>query len=102
MDVIKQAVMEVNPGQTPVITVDQPLYTISKQIQWTWPSTYVEDYFVIIFGGLHIEMAGLKVIGDWLEDAGRIEALVKARVASPGTANLFLKASHVTRTKHAH
>ena len=101
MDVIKQAVMEVNPGQTPVITVDQPLYTISKQIQWTWPSTYGEDHFVIILGGLHIEMAELKVIGDWLEDAGWVEALVQARVASPGTANLFLKASHVTRTRHA-
>lgn len=32
MDVIKKAVMEVNQGQIPVITVDQPLYTISKQI----------------------------------------------------------------------
>ncbi|CAL8275406.1 unnamed protein product [Arctogadus glacialis] len=78
MDVIKQAVMEVNPGQTPVITVDQPLYTISKQIQWTWPSTYGEDHFVIILGGLYIEMAGLKVIGDWLEDAGWMEALVQS------------------------
>ena len=26
-------------------------------------------------GGLHIEMAGLKVIGDWLEDSGWVQAL---------------------------
>lgn len=102
MDVIKQAVQELKPGQVPVITVDQPLYTISKLIQWNWPESYGENHFIIILGGLHIEMAGLKVIGDWLEDTGWVEALVQAKVASAGTADSFLKASHVTRTRHAH
>ena len=35
MNVIKEAVSQVNPGQIPVFTVDQPLYTLSKLIQWT-------------------------------------------------------------------
>ena len=34
---------------------------MATQIQWTWPSTHGEDSFVIMFGGLHIEMAVLKV-----------------------------------------
>ena len=54
---------------------------------------------MIVLGGLHIEMAALKVIGDWLEDSGWVEALVQAKV---GIADSFLKASHVTHTKHAH
>ena len=102
MDVIKQAVQQLNPGQLPVITLDQPLFTITKQIQWNWPASHGEDHFIIILGGLHIEMAGLKVIGDWLEDTGWVEALVQAKVASAGTAYSFRKASHVTRTRHAH
>ena len=102
MDVIKQAVQELNPAQVPVITLDQPLYTIAKRIQWNWPGNYGENHFVIVLGGLHIEMAGLKVIGDWLEGCGWVEALVQAKVASAGTADSFLKASHVTRTRHAH
>ncbi len=53
-------------------------------------------------GGLHIEMAGLKVIGDWLEDSGWVQALVQAKVASAGIADSFLKVSHVTRTRHMH
>ena len=53
-------------------------------------------------GGLHIEMAALKVLGHWLEDAGWIDALVQAKVATPGTAEAFLKAAHVTQTRHAH
>ena len=47
-------------------------------------------------------MAGLKVIGDWLKDSGWVEALVQAKVASPGIAESFLSASHVTRTRHSH
>ena len=70
MDVIKQAVQKLNLDQVPVITLDQPLYAIAKRIQWNWPELYGENHFVIILGGLHIEMAGFKVIGDWLEDSG--------------------------------
>jgi len=47
-------------------------------------------------------MAALKVLGDWLEDSGWIEALVQANVASAGTAESFLKASHVKRSRLAH
>ena len=99
---VKKAVQELNPSQVPVVTLDQPLYTIAKLIQWNWPDTYGEKHFITILGGLHIEMAALNVIGDWLEDSGWVEALVQAKVASTGTAQSFLKASHVTRTRHAH
>jgi len=33
MDVVRKAVHHLNAGQTPVLTFDQPLYAISKQIQ---------------------------------------------------------------------
>ena len=74
MDVIKKAVEHLNPGQVPVIAADQPLYALAKQILWTWPETHGEQKFVIQFGGLHIEMAFLRVIGDWLKDSGWIES----------------------------
>lgn len=102
MNIIKQAVEHLNTGQIPVIAVDQPLYSLAKYIQWQYPATHGEDKFVIMFGGLHIEMAFLKVIGDWLRDSGWTEALSDAHVASSGVADSFLKASHVTRTRRAH
>ncbi len=40
MDVIKQAVQELNPSQVPVITLDQPLFAIAKWIQWNWPEAH--------------------------------------------------------------
>ncbi|KAG1678463.1 Multidrug resistance-associated protein 1 [Nymphon striatum] len=33
MDVVKNAVEHLNPGQTPVVTFDQPLFALAKQIQ---------------------------------------------------------------------
>ena len=36
MDKIKEATIFLNPGQTPVIAEDQPLFALAMQIQWQW------------------------------------------------------------------
>ena len=102
MDVVKKAVESLNPGQIPVVTVDQPLYTIAKQIQWNWTARHGEDRFVVMFGGLHIEMAALKAIGNLLDSSGWAGALVQANVATAGTADSLRRVTHVTRTRRAH
>jgi len=48
-----------HPAQCSVMAVDQPVFAISKQIQWQWPNDNGEDKFVAMFGGQHIEMAAL-------------------------------------------
>ena len=48
MDVMQRAVHLHNPGQVPVLTLDQPLFTIAKQIQCNWPDMYGEEKFVIL------------------------------------------------------
>jgi len=50
MDVIMKATELVNPAQIPVLTLDQPLYTIAKQMQWAWPSIYGEEKYVVFMG----------------------------------------------------
>ena len=70
MDVIKSCVHHLNPRQVPVIGLDQPLYTVAKQIQWNFKEKYRGDKFVIMFGGLHLKMGFLKLIGSWLERSG--------------------------------
>lgn len=57
MDIIQTNVELLDPGQIPVIAFDQPLFALAKTIQWNWPNTYGEEKFVIMMGGLHIEMA---------------------------------------------
>ena len=42
MHIIREATAFKNPRQTPVLTVDPPLYVIAKKIQWTWPTRFGE------------------------------------------------------------
>ena len=51
-----------------------------------------------MFGSLHIEMAALKTLGVWLQGSG----WVQAEIATAGTADSFLRASHVLHTRRAH
>ena len=102
MDVVKQAVEFLNPGQVPVVTLDQPLFAIAKTIQWNWPELYGEDKFVVMLGGLHIEMAYISTIGDFLDGSGWTSALADADVTTPGKAESLLKSSHVKRARHVH
>ena len=85
-----------------MITFDQPLYALAKPVQWNWPDEYGEDRYVVMFGGLHIEMAAMKTLGDWLGGSGWVQALVQADIVSPGIANSFLKVTHVARTRRDH
>ena len=51
---------------------------------------------------MHIEIAGLKDLVNWLQDSGWTNALEQANLATAGTADSFLKASHVGKTLYAH
>ena len=64
-----------------------------------WAEKYGEDKMVVMFGGLHIEMAALNTLGDWLRGSGLAQADI---VATPGTADSFLRATNVTSTRIAH
>ena len=49
-----------------------------KQIQWTWPDTFGEDKYVVVMGGLHIEMNVMKLLGDILTGSGWTAILVES------------------------
>ena len=102
MNMLRQATQLLNPDQTPIIALDAPLYALAKFTQWKWPQTHGESQFVILSGGLHIEMAVWNTYGDYLEGSGWTSVLTQAGITSSGTADSFLKAAHLTRTRHAH
>ncbi len=55
---------------------------------------------VVTVGGLHIEMAALKTIGDWLQGSDWIHILVQAEIAV--RAESFLRVVHIARSRRAH
>ena len=67
VNIVHQITQKVNPGQISVITEDQPVYAIGKQLQWMFPTEFKD--IVWILGPLHIEQVFIKAIGDWLENS---------------------------------
>ena len=60
-----------------VLVVNQPLYDLTKKMQWTFPNIFGEDKFVVMLGGLHIETALWNTTGDLLRLSGWPETLKK-------------------------
>ena len=70
VDVLGPAVDYLNPEQPMVVGFDQPLYVIAKRLQWHQPDQYEYQKLFIMHGALHIEIAMLRCLGDWLQDSG--------------------------------
>ena len=102
MDLIMDITSKVNNGQAAVITADQPVYAIAKNLQWKFPKVYGEDHLVIMLGGLHIEMAIATMIGKWLTGSGWTEMLMRAEFATSGRCDMLLRGSNVKRSRYAH
>ena len=71
-------------GQTPVLTVNQPLYALAKKIQWACHDVYGQRQFMEMMGGLHIEMAMLNVLTDFLDGSGLCDDLCKCNYRREG------------------
>ena len=61
-EVIHAAMQYINPGQIPVMSMEQPLFAKMKQLQWSMDTMYGEDKCVLLFGGHHIELAFYKLV----------------------------------------
>ena len=87
--------------QAPVIVVDQPMYSLPKKLQWNFPVTHGEDKYVVFLGGMHVKLTVDKCLGNWLEGSGWTTVVTtNSGIASGGTADSFLKTSHLGSTKH--
>ena len=100
IEIVQNITYSLNPGQKVIITADQPVYALGKQVQWMYNDRYSDVIWMM--GPLHIEMAYMGAIGDWIEGSGWVEALKKANVSTPGRIESFLSGSKVKRTRYAH
>ena len=73
-----------NPGQTPVDVSDQPMYALTKTLQYQYPDEF-SKYFAV-FGQLHIEQALLVVHGLLIKGCGLVEILTQNKFSTIGMA----------------
>ena len=97
--IVMGIVEEINPGQQPVITGDQPVYALGKQLQWMFPEEF--ENVVWLLGPLHIEQNFIKAIGDWLEGSGWTKIYEYSTISTLGRTDSFLTCSGVSGIKRA-
>ena len=56
MDIISRTINYLNPGQTVVGVCDQPVYTLTKEIQFKKPDIFGTGRYFSLLGCLHIEL----------------------------------------------
>lgn len=95
MDVVRRAIQFLNPGQIPACNCVGCTTLCLGKVRMCGLKH-------MVCCRLHIEMAIWNTFGDYLELSGWTTALTQAGIASSGTADSFLKAAHLTRTRHAH
>ena len=71
-----------NPGQTPVDLSDQPVYALTKSLQFMYPDEF-SNYFAL-FGQLHIEQALLVIHGILIKGSGLLEILTQNKFSTIG------------------
>ena len=86
MDVIMKATGHVNPGQIPVLTLDQPLYTIAKEIR---KASWFPPNLTTLFG--HLSQTPQEVAGDNMEEIERFMVLLYSCTLPIATVNAARK-----------
>ena len=88
-----------NANQTTLVTADQPVYALGKQIQWRYPN---EGNIFWMLGGLHIEMTFMSAIGNWLNGSGWVEVFEHGSRFTLARVESFLYGNKVKRCRYAH
>ena len=100
MNQVQVITEELNPGQTMVVTGDQPVYALMKQVQLLLPNEFSDSF--VKMGDMHVEKAFMNAIGDWLEGSGWTEMYTHSKISTSGRVDSFLKSSHLKRTRYSH
>lgn len=89
---------KLNPGQTPVDVSDQPVYALTKELQYRHPEEF-SNYFAL-FGQLHIEQSLLTVHGLLIKGSGLVEILTQNKFSTIGM-SAAVDVNNIKRARYA-
>ena len=97
---IKKTVEFLNPGQTPVDVYDQPVYALTKEIQWRYPKEFGNTLYFSLFGGLHIEKILLIIHGELVKGSGLNKVLSASNISMIGT-EAMINVNHIKQARYS-
>ena len=99
MDIISRTIEYLNPGQTVVDVCDQPVYALTKELQFKKPDVFGADKYFSLLGGLHIELCLLTIHGELIKGSGLHEILVNSDLSIIGT-GAILSGGHIKQARY--
>ena len=88
-------------AQKHVVTVgDQPLYSRTKELQWSNPDKY--DNVVVMMGGLHILFHFMKAIDQHMENAGLDDVWVESGAFAQNSTSAMVEGKAYYRPVRGH
>ena len=97
MQLNKDIVNIVNPGQIVVDACDQPVYALTKEVQLRFPEIF-KNYFSLP-GGLHVEHCALIMHGQLIDGSGLAKILNLSSLSTIGTKDV-VDANHIKRARY--
>ena len=97
MIIIKNTIEKLNPSKTSVDTWYQPVYALTKELQWRWPLEF--DNYFSLFAGMYIEQFMQDVHGDIKRGSGLPEVLKIFNLFITGT-GAVIKINHLKRVRY--
>ena len=99
MDIVDKTVKKLNPGQICVDESDQPVFAISKQLQWRFPEQFGPDKYFCLFGSLHIEKSILALCGIMIKGSGLDAILSCCELSIVGSESL-VTVNHIKKARY--
>ena len=99
MEIIKKTINYLNPGQTPVDVCDQPVYALTKKIQWRYPDKFGNSSYFCLFGGLHFEQCILTIHGELIKGSGLENVISNIDMSVTGTVSV-VNGNHIKQSRY--
>ena len=87
-----------NPGQTPWLETDEPLYAGVKKVQQKYPELG-EDKMLVTLGGIHSEKMLWSPSGEFVNGSGYTAVLTASGICSSGIAESIITVSNILRAR---
>ena len=100
MNIIADTIKYINPGQIPIDTCDQPVFVLTKEVEWRYPEEFSDVQYFSILGGLHIEQSLLVVHGEVVSGSGLAEILETSDLSLIGTSTAILDVNNIKRSRY--
>ena len=81
IEVARNAIDALNPGQVTVDTSDQPVYALSRRLQQMFPDSLGPGKYLPMFGGLHMGKRLLEILEQLNAGSGPGQFLNQAKVS---------------------